>query len=1141
MKLKRPINEALRKHLQSIKSQLSSSKNLIKAIIKARAEININDYDLLIDGLNDIGVNHRLLVFPLPKRELHNLFRYRPIQRLPLIKEMEWQFLSLLNYINKLETYIAFNRAIENLWLQNDLSDISRLIDESEIVLGKSLRFTELRVSLWKETDQTQSIQDFFEKVKNDSNMSGLATALIALVIERNEDEVYLPRYIYRMETFLQDADFILSNLIRFCIAHVDPKSDDGWSALISSIATGGIVDAYEALLECCNSKVNQIISSAKESSAPISKDEENFLKRIFKYASQFGSMGDARFNEIIYKIKLSQLILTEQELQMAECISKLDFSEFIRGVCYDESPNDALKYPEFWNKFWSSSKRIVDREDNFEHEAYNLIKYSINNQHLSFAEALGVFGFSNITKTKSYSSSLALANKNPTSKIYLLSISSAFELFDPSRWSSLVFKYAHLAADDVCPDDLNDFELTALSESLLIKLDLNKLTIPEAISELERVPLNKAYLKNQINKMRFNQALEDSDYVSAIKIVCSSCIGNTGRTKEFDLHNLVGQKDWDFFEPMSNSIIIPVVLYLYLLEYENPDANFNLRLSIDEFLMCNECHVPSALIERADYFDGELLIFFLDYVCTNEYLEFVTSLNQTRLIEEERREILKWLVVKNPKRRSDYEDEIKGISARLTVDDGLKEFDRSRVHVDLLGIYKWAEKHLTEDYDRLQTLIRTNSNVGLDTYRLLEQAILDPTNITKVVLGGEKNPIEVQTLKIIRIIFDQFNNNKPYGLDTHLSLRIRHGSFRGYIRSVLELSSLISTKDKSTGFYMVPQVWKAGIEQVSETQRRQIQKAFDSFGRNVDSEIDQYINELIQIRTQEKSHGLFHIQMNELVLKVMSSSAISGISSKEFIDNCFLIYLSSLEQCLEFVREMIEHQFKPKMVGFIAELETTLRKACNDQLDPVRERSIADGRKQLIDVIDKVRDWFTFFDYRSTSKLFTLEEMADVAIAAVGNTRKGNSRHVTKDIDVYLSTVKVMSLETVVDPLFILLENAEKYGDVSEASPIQLKIKLIESPSSKIRLQVSNKLKDDEDIPELKARLSNLAEEIKSVGLNERLATEGGTGLVKLSKMGLLSRDKDVNETVSFEIEDTTRSFIASVDLDFRIQSNDE
>jgi len=769
------------------------------------------------------------------------------------------------------------------------------------------------------------------------------------------------------------------------------------------------------------------------------------------------------------------------------------------------------------------------------------LIKYSLNNQHLSFSESLGVFGFSNITKTKFYSTSLALAKSNPVSKIYLLSISSLFELKDSTAWDALVYEYSNCPIVSESNDILDDFKLTAFSESVLIRLDQGKLSIPEAISTLEKMPLEKAYLNNQINKMLFNLALKNDDYVSAITIVCSTCIRNLSRAKEFDLHSLVGQKDWEFFEPMASLIITPVVLYLYLLEYENPDANFNLRLSIDELLMCNECLSPSALIEKYQCFDDELLVFFLDYVCTNEHLEFVTSLNQTRLIEEERREILKWLVVKNPKKRSQYEDEIKGISARLTVDDGLKEFDRSRVHVDLLGINKWAEKHLTEDYDRLQTLIRTNNNVGLDTYRLLEQAILDPTNISKVVLGGEKNPIEVQTLKIIRIIFDQFNNNKPYGLDTHLSLRIRHGSFRGYIRSVLEVNSLISTKDKSTDMYIVPQVWGSGLEQISENQKRQVHKAFDSFGRNIDSEIDRYINEIIQIRTHEKVEGLFHIQMNELVLKVMSSSAISGISPKEFIDNCFLIYLSSLEICLESVRDKIEREFKPKMVGFIAELESSLRVALNHQLEPMRERSIADGRKQLIDVIDKVRDWFTFFDYRSTSKLFTLEEMAEVAIAAVGNTRKGNARHVTKEIDSYLSTVKVKNLETVVDPLFVLLENAEKYGDVSEISPIQLKIELVESPVPKIRLKVSNKLKDDEDIQELQVRLSKLGEEIRSVGFSERLAKEGGTGLVKLSKMGLLSREKDVNESVSFGVDDSSRFFIASIDLDFRIQSNDE
>ncbi len=375
MKLQKPINEVLRKHLQSIKSHVSNSRNLIKSLVKARSEVNINDYGSLIQGLNAIGINNRMLFFPLPKSEISTLFRYRPIQRLPLIKEMEWQFIYLLNYKSQLENYISLIGVIEERWLKDDLSIIEKLIDDSEVIIGKSLRLIELRVSLWKEQGQSQSIQEFFESVKNDSNMSGLATALIALVIERNEDEVYLPRYIYRLENFLENADFILRNLIRFCVAHIEPKDDDGWSSVISSIATGGIVDAYEALLECCNSKVNQIIANNQASNVTLIKEDENFLKRIFKYATEFGQMGDIRFREIVHKIQISGLIFIEQELQAIDSIAKIDFSKFIKSICYDNSLDDDLHYYKFWSKFWSSGKRVVEREDGFEHEAYNLIR----------------------------------------------------------------------------------------------------------------------------------------------------------------------------------------------------------------------------------------------------------------------------------------------------------------------------------------------------------------------------------------------------------------------------------------------------------------------------------------------------------------------------------------------------------------------------------------------------------------------------------------------------------------------------------------------------------------------------------------------------------------------------------------------
>lgn len=1143
MKIQRNLNEGVRKHLQSIKSQSSVSKKLLRALVKARIEVNKADYPVFIQGLNNLDVD-RLMLLPKPKKELQDIFKYRPLKSLSLNKELEWQFTYLTIYLNQFQKYISFSKEVEERWLNDDLNNIAVEIDRIEELIGKSLRLTEVRVSLWKELEQKEAIQDFFENFKKNQDSSRLLVALIALIIERNEEEVYLPRYLYRMERFLEHADFVLENLIRYCIGHLEPKSDDGWAAVLSSVATAGIVDLYEAFFECCDSKINQIISENKTDSTKnilLSNEDETFIKQIIRYSSTFSELGDTRFKEILLKIEISELLNFESEDLTETVPDKSEFSEFIRALCYDESLDPNIHHYGFWSKFWISGKRLVEKQENIEQEAYSIIKYSLNNIHLSFSNGLGYFGFSLASKASYNSVNLSVALINPQSKLYPLYINSSKDELSTIGWESLVHR--NVCSDSFIYDYSNKgfFELTSFTESILIQLDLKKISTSQAVSLFEAIPLKLPYLKAQLNKLKFDEALTIEDYRSAIEIACLTCVENISRTSEFGLHELVGMRDWDFFAPMSNSMIVSISLYLYLQEFDNPDAHFNLRLSLDEFLMENNSATPSALLEKELPINNELLIFFLDFVCINEYLEFVSCLNQTRLIEEERREILKWLVVQNPKKRSEYEDEIKGISARLTVDDGLKEFDRSRVHVDLLGIYKWAEKYISEDYDRLQTLIRSNINIGIDAYVLLEKAILDSAVITREMLGLEqaKSPIEIQTLKLIRIIFDQFNNNKPYGLDTHLSLRIRHGSYRGNIRSVLEVHGLISTKEKATGSYSIPELWLKGLGSPSSEQRRHMQKAFDIFGKKVDAKIDEYINKIIQIRTHEKGEGVFYITFNELDVKLMSSSAVSGTTSKEFIDHCFLMYLASLEDCLQIMRNKIEREFKPQMVGFIAELEASLKQTLNAQFDLTKERSIADGRKQLTDVIDKVRDWFTFFDYRSTSKLYTVEEMADVAIAAVSNARKGNDRFITKVIDEYFSTVKFRNLETVVDPLFILLENAEKYGDVSESNPINLKIHVVDH--TKLRLFVENKLKPNTNIDELQQKLIKIDKEIKGLGSLDRLVAEGGTGLVKLSRMGMLTREKDTNETISFGVDTTSQFFNASIDLDFKVTNIDE
>jgi len=441
MKSQRLLNESLRKHIQSIKSCSSSTKSLVRALVKAREEVNKSDYPALVENLIALNID-RLLFFPQLKRNIENIFRYKPIQRLALHKEIEWQFTYLQNYSKQIEKYIFFSKEVDESWLNNELIGLEEKITDIEDQIGKSLRLIEIKVSIWQELGQKDKIQEFFETVKNNSHFSGLATALIALVIERNEDEVYLPRFFFRMEKFLENADFVLANLIRFCIAHIEPNSDDGWASILSSVSTGGIVDAYESFFECCESKANQIIYKNKVKNGHkvvLSKEDDVFLRQIIRYATSFGQLGDERFEEILLKIKLSELLVCEFHSPNINSPVKVEFSEFIKSLCFDEFLNTNIRHYEFWNRFWLTGKHLIERADNVEHEAYSLIKFSINNLHLRISTGLGYFGFDNIGISKAYSTGLSLSHINPFGNLYLLGINKQEKYLDSSLWDSRV------------------------------------------------------------------------------------------------------------------------------------------------------------------------------------------------------------------------------------------------------------------------------------------------------------------------------------------------------------------------------------------------------------------------------------------------------------------------------------------------------------------------------------------------------------------------------------------------------------------------------------------------------------------------------------------------------------------------------
>jgi hypothetical protein len=211
----------------------------------------------------------------------------------------------------------------------------------------------------------------------------------------------------------------------------------------------------------------------------------------------------------------------------------------------------------------------------------------------------------------------------------------------------------------------------------------------------------------------------------------------------------------------------------------------------------------------------------------------------------------------------------------------------------------------LQEDFERLQSLSKNIPAGSLDAFRLLKDAFNDDNVSLREALNNFSSA-EKKALYLLQKLLYQFQHGKPYGLDTHLSLRIRHGSFTGYLRSVFEANAMISMIDSTTKKYQIPTQWISAVNEMQPNERSLVETAFAKFSKNVDAELNRTVQELIQIRSASKPEGFIDISVSLLTVKVIATSETTMITLRNFVDFCFLLFLASLYYSIKAIRNYL-------------------------------------------------------------------------------------------------------------------------------------------------------------------------------------------------------------------------------------------
>jgi hypothetical protein len=437
----------------------------------------------------------------------------------------------------------------------------------------------------------------------------------------------------------------------------------------------------------------------------------------------------------------------------------------------------------------------------------------------------------------------------------------------------------------------------------------------------------------------------------------------------KFLIDNITSFSDTQLLENISSSILLH--FYQHLI-----DDN-DLWIAYDEFMAFEQLDFPKELEKNQLKYSRDKLIYFLKNICKQDIYDSSPSFESQDELDNERVEICRLLSELDNENFEDYINEIAEINRNQLIRKGIKQIDESKIYVDVYGIKNSLEKEIRESFERSINLF----NIPIEQIKKIDdtaERVLIPYFTKNADLKNDSTQALqlssysrfTQFSDMFAKIRDKFIASNEFGIDTYLSMRIRHGTLLGEIRSVFELYNLITKKEDTSNKYQENVFWKDKLNLRSVT----IENSFDEIMSKFSYEIDNICNDLknnkIQIKTEKKnSEGLFDYSFTEFELIQLFKHQIGAINQyEEFFDTVISILWDRTEKILYNIRENISYTIKPQMIKLLTDLSRNLE----IQIDKFEYlelteiiSSIISCQTEISNELDKISSWFR----RSNSK----------------------------------------------------------------------------------------------------------------------------------------------------------------------------
>lgn len=528
--------------------------------------------------------------------------------------------------------------------------------------------------------------------------------------------------------------------------------------------------------------------------------------------------------------------------------------------------------------------------------------------------------------------------------------------------------------------------------------------------------------------------------------------------------------------------------------------------LAVERFLSSSGLVKPSE-ISQAD----PTTVAFLREACTSSCLRQSLEFLSKAEMEDERLQILHKLIDMDPANEQAYTSEIHGIIDQQTIEELLQRFHVGKVQCDEEALTTWAMNELQPKFNRLKDFI----DAGL----LPVERNADVQFIAHLTSGSlEKFTFKVpsnESLDIARNLLlelvQKFALDPRYGVDSYLSLGMRHGSVAEHLRSPFSSENILTAKEAFG--YPNECFWSEYYKNNGNPLIGQaLGELLSEFSEKFDLKLEDIKDELLQVRRPEKSRGLVVADWTEASVLSFCARFADLTDLNSLISEFTSFFWANIDGNLKEARVYIQTILAAELNGLLDDLEKSVRERTSQQRLAPFSDALMRARQELSNALNDVSSWMNVA--RSTDvEPLNLVDIIRAAQKIVTRLYPDFDPEVnfTGESGIYLTS----SLHILIEVFKALFTNVYMHSGVSHP-----RIRVHVHAQSAEALLVSFE-SECADVAAADMAAAENNEKIRTGEYEKKLPKEGGSGLAKVARATL--KEGRPNTLISVDHERAT------------------